>query len=259
MVLAVVLLACAWPNSAQAADLSALVKQFEVKATKYYTDEGFSSNHYSYTQAELRMLAVVIHMEARGEPYGCKVAVGNVVMNRVLASGYPGDTIASVVQRPNQFCYSPTVNPSEECLKAARDILEHETWVVPQNTYFFRASTSRSDWGSHDFALRLGRTAFYRHSYAGRSNTSAIPAALFQRVTRWPQYGCKSGARVRKVQQMLSDLGYGITADGFFGQSTKNALVCFQKAKGLKADGVAGPTTLRALIQTYGVGKFNKL
>ena len=259
MVLTMVLLACAWTNGAQAADLTALVNQFEVKSKTYYNDQGFSSNHYSYTDAELRMLAVVIHMEARGEPYGCKVAVGNVVMNRVLASGYPGDTIASVVKRPNQFCYSPAVQPSTECMQAARDILEREVWVVPQNTYFFRASASRSNWGSHDFAVRLGRTAFYRHSYAGRSNTSAVPAKLFQRVTRWPQYGCKPGARVRKVQKMLADLGYGITADGYFGQSTKDALVCFQKAKGLKADGVAGPATLRALIQAYGVGKFNKL
>lgn len=257
--MAAVLLASVLSTGAQAADLNTLVKQFEVKADKYYTDQGFSSNHYAYTAAELRMLAVVITMEARGEPYGCKLAVGNVVMNRVLSSGYPGDTITAVVKRPNQFCYSPAVQPSAECMQAARDILDHEVWVVPQNTYFFRASASRSNWGSHDFAIRLGHTAFYRHSYAGRSNSSIIPAQLFQRVTQWPQYGCKPGARVRKVQQMLAGMGYTVSTDGYFGQSTKDALVRFQKAKGLQSDGVAGPATLRALIRAYGVSKFSKL
>jgi peptidoglycan hydrolase-like protein with peptidoglycan-binding domain len=46
----------------------------------------------------------------------------------------------------------------------------------------------------------------------------------------------------RQIQKAL-----GIKADGVMGPKTKRALKRFQKAHGLKADGVAGPATLQAL------------
>ncbi len=248
--------------AAAAPDVSALInaeaQKYAVKAAKYYG--GFSSNHYKFTAAELKMLAIVIHMEARGEPYKAKLAVGNVVMNRVLASGYPGSTIKAVVTRPNQFCYRASVTPTAECMKAARDVLENEVWVVPQNTYFFRCTGSKANWGRHKYWGHIDSTAFYQdNAYAGRSNTNAIPAKLFDRVYQWPQYGCKPAARVRKVQAMLNGLGYKVTADGWFGLETRQALISFQKAHGLAADGVAGPATLRRLIAKYGWSRYLKL
>jgi len=56
---------------------------------------------------------------------------------------------------------------------------------------------------------------------------------------------------VKKMQEALQDLGY-MTASptGYFGSNTYDAIVSFQKANGLKADGVAGPETQRKL---YGV------
>lgn len=63
-----------------------------------------------------------------------------------------------------------------------------------------------------------------------------------------------SGATVKQVQQKLKDLGYYNGAvDGVFGENTKSAVIKFQKAKGLTADGVAGSATLSAL----GIGKSN--
>ncbi len=249
-------------KAAAAPDVSALIsaetQKFAVKAAKYYG--GFSSNHYKYTAAEVKMLAIVIHMEARGEPYKAKLAVGNVVMNRVLARGYPGSTIKAVVTCPNQFSYRASITPNAECLKAARDVLENEVWVVPQNTYFFRSTGSKSNWGRHKYWGHIDNTAFYQDSaYAGRANTSVIPAKLFDRVYKWPQYGCKPAARVRKIQAMLKGLGYKVTADGWFGMQTKQALISFQKSNGLTADGIAGPATLRRLIAKYGWSKYLKL
>ncbi|HKO98833.1 MAG TPA: N-acetylmuramidase family protein [Pyrinomonadaceae bacterium] len=57
-----------------------------------------------------------------------------------------------------------------------------------------------------------------------------------------------SGPEVKKLQTNLLALGFdpGGT-DGKFGAGTKKALIAFQKSKGLKADGVAGPITLGAL------------
>jgi spore germination cell wall hydrolase CwlJ-like protein len=243
----------------KATDIAKLFRQFEVKAEKYYDDIGFSASHYRYTEAEIKMLAIVIHMEARGEPYNCKLAVGNVVMNRVLSVGYPGETIKAVVTRPNQFCYNSGVKPSAECMKAAREVLEHEAWAVPQNTYFFKSSSSRSNWGSHEFVTRLGHTAFYQGKYTGRYCGDAVPPRLFERTYQWPQYGCKPAARVRKIQIMLKKLGYQVQTDGYFGTDTKTAVLAFQKKEHLKADGIAGPSTLRVLIRRYGINKYLKL
>ena len=239
--------------------MDTLVNKSLVKANPYYNEVGYSSNHYSYTAAEVTMLAIVIHMEARSEPYSCQIAVGNVVMNRVLSPGYPGSTIKDVVTRPNQFCYNPNVKPSKSCIDAATAVLKYETWVVPQNTYFFKASSSTANWGKHQFYARLGHTAFYRDSYSGRYNGASVPAKLFDRVYKWPQLGCKPAKRVRAMQTMLKSFGYKVVADGYFGQATKDALVQYQKKQRLTADGVAGPATLKAMIRKYGLAKYQKL
>jgi spore germination cell wall hydrolase CwlJ-like protein len=242
-----------------APDWEKIIAGFDVKAKKYYNNMHYSSNHYNYTQKELKMLAVVIYLEARNQPYACQVAVGNVVMNRVLSSGYPGSTIASVVTRRNQFCYSSSVKPNAECLRVAGDVLKYEVWTVPQNTYFFRATKKKGNWGSHKFVVKLGNTSFYNGKYAGRARISSVPPRLYARVFKWPQYGCKPAARVRKLQVMLKSLGYKTGSDGYFGIDTRNALAAFQKSARIKADGVAGPYTIKALIKKYGVEKYMKL
>lgn len=55
------------------------------------------------------------------------------------------------------------------------------------------------------------------------------------------------GARVRELQALLVRAGHPVKVDGDFGPSTKAALIAFQQAAGLAADGVAGPETMRAL------------
>ncbi len=56
------------------------------------------------------------------------------------------------------------------------------------------------------------------------------------------------GDAVKALQQKLINLGYLTgSADGIFGESTRKAVMAFQSAKGLKADGQAGSATLAAL------------
>lgn len=56
------------------------------------------------------------------------------------------------------------------------------------------------------------------------------------------------GAEVADLQQRLADLGlYSGNVDGIFGFGTENAVLDFQRAHGLKADGYAGTKTLEAL------------
>jgi len=52
---------------------------------------------------EARLLAAIIHTEARGEPLIGQIAVGNVIMNRVRNSNFP-DSIETVIRQPGQFC-----------------------------------------------------------------------------------------------------------------------------------------------------------
>ena len=59
-----------------------------------------------------------------------------------------------------------------------------------------------------------------------------------------------TGAEVRSLQTKLIDLGY-LTgkADGVFGRKTTDAVIAFQRANKLKADGIAGTKTLSQLEQ----------
>jgi peptidoglycan hydrolase-like protein with peptidoglycan-binding domain len=54
-------------------------------------------------------------------------------------------------------------------------------------------------------------------------------------------------AKPKKVTTKQIQKALGIKADGVMGPKTRRAIKRFQKAHGLKADGVAGPATLEAL------------
>ncbi len=66
----------------------------------------------------------------------------------------------------------------------------------------------------------------------------------------------RSGSRgdeVQELQAALIKLGYlGGTPDGIFGRNTENAVRKFQKASGLKADGLAGTQTRELLSKKAG-------
>ena len=57
------------------------------------------------------------------------------------------------------------------------------------------------------------------------------------------------GACVKTLQNILRSRGYSPgTSDGVFGEKTKAAVICFQVASKLKADGIVGPNTWKALL-----------
>ena len=57
-----------------------------------------------------------------------------------------------------------------------------------------------------------------------------------------------SGSEVRKIQEKLKRWGYySGSIDGVYGSGTEAAVKKFQRANGLKADGIAGKATLNAM------------
>lgn len=108
----------------------------------------------NYSDADLKLLAGIIQAEAGGETTEGKLAVGSVVMNRVMSSRFP-NTISGVVYQPNQF--TPTRNgvlavilengPRDDCYDVARRVLAGErnvsycffwaTWYANQNPWIY--------------------------------------------------------------------------------------------------------------------------
>ena len=67
-----------------------------------------------------------------------------------------------------------------------------------------------------------------------------------------------NGEDVRSAQRMLIALGYdaGATgADGLYGSATRAAAAAFQRANGLKEDGMIGPATWQMLDAAQGAGE----
>lgn len=60
----------------------------------------------------------------------------------------------------------------------------------------------------------------------------------------------RDGPAVTVIQKKLKPKYYKGPVDGDFGSATQKAVKAFQKAKGLKADGVVGDTTFRRIMGT---------
>lgn len=61
-----------------------------------------SITEVTFEEGDRKLLANIIYCEAGGEPYEGKLAVGAVVINRVLSNKFP-DTVAGVVYQKGQF------------------------------------------------------------------------------------------------------------------------------------------------------------
>ena len=64
-----------------------------------------------------------------------------------------------------------------------------------------------------------------------------------------------TGESVQALQQALAQLGYDPgAADGDYGPATQQAVIAFQQAAEITADGVVGPETLAALAEALSAG-----
>ncbi|ALS21882.1 MULTISPECIES: spore cortex-lytic enzyme [Paenibacillus] len=120
---------------------------------------------YSLNQAEIDILARVIHSEARGEPYMGKVAVGAVVMNRIQSPLFP-NTIQGVVFQPRAFTAVDDgqywLTPDRSAYLAAFDAVRG--WDPTKNSlYYFNPDTATSAWiWTRPQVLKIGKHIFAR-------------------------------------------------------------------------------------------------
>lgn len=123
---------------------------------------------YALSAEELLLLRKIVMAEAEGEPYEGKVAVANVVLNRLRSANFP-NTIKDVIYQKHQF--SPVANgrlrrvqPSKETIKAVNAAL-HGHKAVKDDTYFFLSLTLAQDLTVHHsrtFAKKIGNHSFYK-------------------------------------------------------------------------------------------------
>jgi len=122
----------------------------------------------AYTDNDLYWLARIIYAESRGEPFQGKLAVGNVILNRVKSPAFPNSIYDVIFDHKNGVQFTPTKNgsiykePDAECIRAAKMCLEGEN-VVGKSLYFFNPRTASSSWikNHRKYIVKIGNHAFY--------------------------------------------------------------------------------------------------
>ena len=121
-----------------------------------------------YWDGAVLWLSRIIYAESRGEPLLGKIAVGNVVMNRVESDLFPNTIYGVIFDRKYGVQFSPIINgaiynnPNEECIRAAKMVLEG-TSVNYGVLYFLNPSIATSSWiqKNRQFAFSIGNHYFY--------------------------------------------------------------------------------------------------
>ncbi|MBQ2876296.1 MAG: cell wall hydrolase [Clostridia bacterium] len=121
-----------------------------------------------YRADEVLWLARIIHAEASGEPLLGKIAVGNVVLNRVRSAYYPNTIYGVIFDRKYGVQFSPVLDgsiyntPSYNSILAAKICLDGAD--VSDGAFFFlRPEISSSSWipNNRRYAFSIGKHDFY--------------------------------------------------------------------------------------------------
>ena len=122
-----------------------------------------SGSSTSFSDADVYLLAKLIHGEARGESYVGQVAVGAVVMNRIKSPSFP-NTISGVIYQRYAFTAVDdgqiNLTPNESAKKAARDAMNG--WDPTYGAiYYYNPATATSAWiFSRKTTVTIGRHVF---------------------------------------------------------------------------------------------------
>lgn len=121
-----------------------------------------------YASDEVYWLSRIISAESSGEPLKGKIAVGNVVLNRVRSSSYPNTIYGVIFDRKHGTQFSPVSmgtiynTPTAESIIAAKICLEGYS-ISDRILFFMNPRIATSNWISKNrpFAFRIGNHNFY--------------------------------------------------------------------------------------------------
>lgn len=123
-------------------------------------------NPIAINNDERYWLEKLVEAESSNEPYEGKVAVANVILNRVLDNEFP-NTVDGVIKQPGQ--YSPWVDgsiyertASNSTKIAVQEVFDQGRRVISEDTVYFVSTHSNENWinttrtyvttiGNHDF------------------------------------------------------------------------------------------------------------
>lgn len=129
---------------------------------------GIKSGDIYYREDEVFWLARIITAESQGEPLRGKIAVGNVILNRVRSKRYPNTIYGVIFDKKYGVQFSPASNgtiyntPTKESIIAAKICLEGYT-ISDEILYFVNPVKAPNSWISKNGVLfaKIGNHAFY--------------------------------------------------------------------------------------------------
>ena len=129
---------------------------------------GIASGDSYYREDEVFWLARIITAESRGEPLRGKIAVGNVILNRVRSSAYPNTIYGVIFDKKYGVQFSPAANgtiyntPTNESIIAAKICLDGYS-ISNKILYFVNPKKAPNSWISKNGTLfaTIGNHAFY--------------------------------------------------------------------------------------------------
>ncbi|MDT8861252.1 cell wall hydrolase [Alkalihalobacillus sp. MEB130] len=130
----------------------------EAYSNETYTDELVLSEN------ELDLLARIVRAEAQTEPFEGKVAVADVVLNRVESSEFP-DTIEEVIYEPRQF--QPVSNgqvnkpADEESIEAVAAAISDMRNITEDSLFFYNPDIATNRWlDTRETTVVIGQHVF---------------------------------------------------------------------------------------------------
>ena len=124
---------------------------------------------YEYENDHIYWLSRIINAESESEPFKGKVAVGNVVLNRVKSLEFPNSIYGVIFDKKYGVQFEPTINgsiyntPTHQSVSAAKRALNGEN-NIGSCLYFLNPKIASSFWivnnrqyyttiSNHDFYL----------------------------------------------------------------------------------------------------------
>lgn len=125
-------------------------------------------NQKNYTKDDLFWMTKIINAESAGEPIAGKIAVGNVILNRVESEDFPNSIYGVIFDKKYGVQFEPIINGSIyndhtlECIIASKRAFSGENYVG-NSLYFLNPSKASNTWipNNREFLVSISNHDFY--------------------------------------------------------------------------------------------------